>query len=87
MEDSHIALTEIDRKEDKPISVFGVFDGHGGKEVAKFVKLKYPDLLINLESFRKGDYVQALKESFHGIDQLLENEVSRLVVSLFSFRF
>ena len=54
-----------------------------GKEVAKFVKLKYPDLLLKLESFQKGDYIQALKESFHGIDQLLEDEVSCISLSSF----
>jgi serine/threonine protein phosphatase PrpC len=33
MEDSHIAALDIEND----ISVFGVFDGHGGCEVAKFV--------------------------------------------------
>lgn len=44
-----------------------------GKEVAKFTKLKYPDLLLSLESFKSGDYATALKESFHRIDDLLED--------------
>lgn len=44
--------------------------------MAKFTKLKYPDLLLNLKSFQSGDYAKALRESFHGIDQLLEDEVS-----------
>lgn len=34
MEDSHISELEID----KDISFFGVYDGHGGNEVADFVK-------------------------------------------------
>jgi protein phosphatase 1G len=34
MEDSHIAQTGLPDK----VSVFGVFDGHGGAEVALFVK-------------------------------------------------
>jgi serine/threonine protein phosphatase PrpC len=80
MEDAHISLPALTRKKESskevPVSLFGVFDGHGGKEVAKFVKLKYPELLLGLESFQKGDYEKALKESFHGIDVLLENEVT-----------
>jgi protein phosphatase 1G len=34
MEDSHISNLNFD--EDK--AIFGVFDGHGGKEVAKYVE-------------------------------------------------
>jgi hypothetical protein len=44
-----------------------------GKEVAKFVNLKYADVLRSLESFQKGDYPLALRESFHKIDELLED--------------
>jgi serine/threonine protein phosphatase PrpC len=36
MEDSHIA--DLDLGTSKSIHVFGVFDGHGGKEVAQLVK-------------------------------------------------
>ena len=34
MEDSHIAATGLPNG----VSVFGVFDGHGGPEVAEYVK-------------------------------------------------
>jgi len=33
MEDSHISELDID----KDTHIFGVFDGHGGREVAQFV--------------------------------------------------
>lgn len=35
MEDAHIHSTDIDGT---GVSVFGIFDGHGGEEVAKFVE-------------------------------------------------
>ena len=35
MEDAHIAHVNIDNT---GVSIFGVFDGHGGQEVALFVK-------------------------------------------------
>ena len=35
MEDSHIIDLEVN---DKNIALFGVFDGHGGFEVSKFVE-------------------------------------------------
>lgn len=31
MEDAHVAYTTLDTVEERPISLFGVFDGHGGK--------------------------------------------------------
>lgn len=77
MEDAHITYTGLATDvEQQPISVFGVFDGHGGKEVAKFVKLKYAEVLLNLPSFQDGHYEVALKQSFHKIDDLLEDDVS-----------
>lgn len=36
-EDAHLAATKLPKNTD----VFGVFDGHGGKEVAKFVALHF----------------------------------------------
>ena len=37
MEDAHIAVCSLESQQqvatDEPLSVFGVFDGHGGKEV------------------------------------------------------
>lgn len=36
MEDSHIAYVKVGGDED--VYVFGVFDGHGGSEVALYVK-------------------------------------------------
>ena len=37
MEDSHVAELSMDSNGDKN-SLFGVFDGHGGREVAIYVK-------------------------------------------------
>jgi serine/threonine protein phosphatase PrpC len=43
MEDAHIASLDFDGS-DK--AIFGVFDGHGGKEVALYVKKSFiPELL------------------------------------------
>lgn len=48
MEDSHIA--NINLNEDT--SVFGIFDGHGGHEVAKFVEIHFIDELKKNPSFK-----------------------------------
>ena len=80
MEDSHIAATGLDNN----VSVFGVFDGHGGNkwkilnddvgcEVALYVKDRFIDLLKKLPSFKKKDYQLALKEAFIKIDEQLQS--------------
>ena len=50
MEDAHIAYINI---ESQGVSLFGVFDGHGGNEVAVFVKNHFKDELLKLESYRR----------------------------------
>jgi len=41
MEDAHILSPDFSPSQ----SLFGVFDGHGGQEVAKFTKAHYQDIL------------------------------------------
>jgi protein phosphatase 1G len=48
MEDSHINRTGLPDN----VSVFGVFDGHGGAEVAKFVKNHFVDTLVSNQNFK-----------------------------------
>lgn len=47
MEDSHICNSKLS----DDVSVFGVFDGHGGKEVAKFVKEHFCAELLKNKNF------------------------------------
>lgn len=42
--------------------------------MSAFVKLKYIEVLTNLPSFKEGRYSDALRESFHKVDELLEDE-------------
>ena len=46
-EDSHIANTGLPGG----VAVFGVFDGHGGKEVSIYVKEKFCEELVKLQEF------------------------------------
>jgi Protein phosphatase 2C len=72
MEDAHIAHTAVNGQED--MSVFAIFDGHGGPEVAKFcAKYMVPEL-VKLTSFGKGDFDSALKDAFHRMDAMLMDE-------------
>jgi len=79
MEDSHIANLDIG----DGVSIFGVFDGHGGMkffirlnsylggEVALFVKNHFIKELKKLESFKKKDYRVSLQEAFLKMDTMM----------------
>ena len=67
-EDAHIAA--VYQGDKKNIDVFGVFDGHGGKEISQFVSNHFTEELIknkNLET----DLSQALKETFIKMDEIM----------------
>jgi len=70
MEDAKIASLDID----SDTSLFGVFDGHGGKEVAEFVTRHFGRELLQNHNFRSGNIADALKEVYLYMDQLLETD-------------
>lgn len=51
--------------------VFGVFDGHGGKEVAEFVSRHFCEELEKNRSYQSGNIEQGLKETFLRMDELI----------------
>lgn len=57
-----------------------------GKEVSLFVKQRYIEVLTSLPAFREGRYEDALRESFHKIDQLLEDESYNALLKEFRAR-
>lgn len=82
MEDAHIAVPNINRlysflteQEIPRMSLFAVFDGHGGKEVALYCQNRFLDELTQLSAFKEKDYAAALRECFHRIDFMLEDEI------------
>ena len=60
MEDSHIADNSLPNQ----VSCYGVFDGHGGSEVSKFVAKHFVKELIKQSAFKQKDYSAALKANF-----------------------
>lgn len=58
------------------MAFFAVYDGHGGSEVAEYCSVKLPDFLKELDSFKSGNFEQALRDAFIGFDAtLLEDKV------------
>lgn len=69
-EDAHICSLDFD----KSISLFAVFDGHGGPEVAQYCSKKLPEFLKNTDAYKAAEYEKALKDAFIGFDATLVDE-------------
>lgn len=66
-EDAHIAKTDLS----DGVMCFGVFDGHGGPEVSRFVKEIFIEQLTKCEEFKIRQYDEALRSTFIRIDEIL----------------
>ena len=51
MEDTHI--TDISKGENGRFNIFGIFDGHGGKEVAQYVSNHFTNAFLLNEKIKK----------------------------------
>lgn len=69
-QDAHVAELKLPNGE----AVFGVFDGHGGKEVAQFVEKKYVDVLKKLPEYKQGNYEAALRKAFIQLDEMMNSD-------------
>jgi protein phosphatase 1G len=58
-------------------ALFGIFDGHGGKEVALFTAKHLPSTLTHMQGYRSGDMKVALAQAFMEIDNLLMDKRHR----------
>ena len=63
MEDAHVV--DLNGKE----AFLGVFDGHGGKEVAIYCGKHILEVLRDNMAFRAGDIESALTETFFKLDE------------------
>ena len=70
MEDSHI--TDISQGENARFNIFGVFDGHGGKEVSTFVKLHFTKTFLSNPKIKKDHIKQAIIDTFLKMDELMQ---------------
>jgi serine/threonine protein phosphatase PrpC len=54
--------------------VFAVFDGHGGREVAKYTAKYLEDIIKTNTAYKSGEVCEGLRQSFLEIDVKLEAE-------------
>uniref|UniRef100_A0A7S0T394 protein-serine/threonine phosphatase n=1 Tax=Mantoniella antarctica TaxID=81844 RepID=A0A7S0T394_9CHLO len=64
MEDAHATVLGLD----EDTAFFGVYDGHGGKEVAIYVSRHLHEVFKSNDAYKKGDIPQALIDSFLAMD-------------------
>ncbi|KAJ8032980.1 Protein phosphatase 1G [Holothuria leucospilota] len=69
-EDDHNCLPNFDEKTE----LFGVYDGHGGPEVAIYCAKHLPDFIKKCPGFKNGDMEKALEEAFMMFDAHLKDE-------------
>ena len=67
-EDAHISA--LSQGEKKNIDIFGVFDGHGGKEISQFISNHFTEELLKNKNIN-SDMSQALKETFIKMDEIM----------------
>eukprot|EP00358_Blepharisma_japonicum_P002568 CAMPEP_0202948246 /NCGR_PEP_ID=MMETSP1395-20130829/13179_1 /ASSEMBLY_ACC=CAM_ASM_000871 /TAXON_ID=5961 /ORGANISM="Blepharisma japonicum, Strain Stock R1072" /LENGTH=262 /DNA_ID=CAMNT_0049650149 /DNA_START=102 /DNA_END=886 /DNA_ORIENTATION=- len=79
MEDAKLTNVQLDSN----TSIFGVFDGHGGSEVAEFVSRHFSRQLLLTPAYREGRLEDALRETFLRMDELLNTiEAKRELVRI-----
>ncbi|KAF2360096.1 PPM-type phosphatase domain [Trinorchestia longiramus] len=80
-EDAHNAILDFDKNG----SLFAVYDGHGGHEVAEYTALHFPTHLLANEFYKNGNMRKALVEAFLTFDRhLLTPEVLSLLKKMAS---
>jgi protein phosphatase 1G len=82
MEDSHIS--DLSKGNNGKLHVFGVFDGHGGKEVAQFVKYHFTEELVANNSYKNGNLKKALTENFLRMDDMLTTGTGKVELKMIS---
>ncbi|CAK89232.1 unnamed protein product (macronuclear) [Paramecium tetraurelia] len=74
MEDTHIFVCDLVPN----VSLFGIFDGHGGADVAIFVQRHFTEELLRNNNFKDQNFEDALQETFLKMDELMFAEEGQL---------
>ena len=72
MEDAHIIIPDLNKQyklKGEQMALFGVFDGHGGRDAAKVCEEVFADILVKEPEFKNGNYEKALYNTFFKTDQ------------------
>lgn len=70
MEDAHAAILDLDTS----TSYFGVYDGHGGKVVAKFCAKYLHQQVLKHEAYLAGDIATSVQKAFFRMDEMMRGQ-------------
>ncbi|XP_043810540.1 probable protein phosphatase 2C 60 isoform X2 [Manihot esculenta] len=70
MEDAHAALPDLDAS----TSFFGVYDGHGGKVVAKFCAKFLHQQVLRSEAYMAGEIGTSVQKAFFRMDEMMRGQ-------------
>ncbi|KAL2489937.1 putative protein phosphatase 2C 60 [Forsythia ovata] len=70
MEDAHAAIPDLDSS----TSFFGVYDGHGGKVVAKFCAKYLHQQVLKHEAYLAGDIGTSVQKAFFRMDEMMRGQ-------------
>ncbi|XP_065848477.1 probable protein phosphatase 2C 60 isoform X2 [Euphorbia lathyris] len=70
MEDAHSALPDLDAS----TSFFGVYDGHGGKVVAKFCAKFLHQQILRSDAYSAGDIGTSMQKAFFRMDEMMRGQ-------------
>ncbi|PPS11054.1 hypothetical protein GOBAR_AA09594 [Gossypium barbadense] len=70
MEDAHAAYPDLDAS----TSFFGVYDGHGGKVVAKFCAKYLHQQVLKNEAYAAGDIGTSVQRAFFRMDEMMRGQ-------------
>lgn len=79
MEDAHNCIPDFD----EDTSMFSVYDGHGGEEVALYCSKYLPDIIKEQKAYKDGKLQKALEDAFLAIDcKMTTEEVIKELVQI-----
>ena len=68
---------------DESIAIFGVMDGHGGPEVANYVRAHAVEVLKATDGYQNNNFPKALQEMNFNLDANMQTEEGREEVHWF----
>ena len=83
LQDAHNAILDFDTNS----SLFAVYDGHGGHEVAVYTAKNLPNYIRKNELYRKGQMDEALVESFVEFDRTITRYWSLFCLHFVNYYF
>ena len=85
MEDYSIEF--LDPNEKKFMNIFGIFDGHGGKEVPKYLQAHFLGVLNENKNFLADKYKDGIIETFFALDKKFTTQEAQEELAKYSEEF